>query len=162
MIGQCSVFHVETLKRVETVYRRQLQHDPADMVSRLSLAWCLFIQALHKAGQESALTTLGEPGDCCSAPSAENPAREQDAQQLLRDCLRQTIMIMQLSPDTRDQSDVRRLRALVKLSGAEQLLSEAEADATRLLQDVAAEIFRDARPRRTGLKRMPARRNGSV
>ena len=98
----------------------------------MSLAWCLFAQAMHHAGGESLLAVLRERG-------AVNPAARDDvefnhdARYLLRECLMQMVAVCELSSDPIDRANVDRLRYLVAASGAESALREADAEAERLL-----------------------------
>ena len=139
-------FEVESLERVERLYRSRLTTEPADMIARVSLAWCLFMQALHRAGQESMLREIVaagaavEPGRGAPAPACSG-ARSDD---LLRDCLRQAIAVTQLSSAPEARDDVERLHTLVKLSGGDRALSEASEEAARILMDVTREILGSA------------------
>jgi hypothetical protein len=94
-------------------------------------------------------------------PDAEKRFAAGDAPEcssdLLRDCLRQAIMVMQLSPDQQDRADVERLHALVKLSGGDRALLEASEEAARILTEMTREIL--AQPDRSAgrLRRLPKR-----
>jgi hypothetical protein len=142
---QRKTFDISTLKRVEEIYRKRLVEEPGDMVARLSLAWCLFMQALHQAGQESLLAALAEAGKGQEMPLDEqaSPAPDHDSSELLTECLKQTITVMQLSPNPQDRTDVERIQALVRLSGEEEALSEAEEEAARILGEMSRAILRD-------------------
>jgi hypothetical protein len=139
------IIEVEALRRVETLYRSRLLAEPGDMVARVSLAWCLFLQALHRAGEERMLHAL-VPGSENGAASASTPKRaangHEDAETLVRDSLRQAVTVLQLSPDPRDRVDVERLQALITMSGGGQAVCDAEADAARILAEVSREIMR--------------------
>ena len=153
-------FEAEALKRVEYVYRKQLTEDPSDPVSRLSLAWCLFMQSLLRAGQESVLEALVEATDAGDAPleCAWDAAAEQDAAQLLDDCLTQTMTVKQLSADPATHYSAERLLTLVRLSGGSQALSAAESRTAGILGRVTREIFGTPRPTRGKPRRSPTRR----
>jgi hypothetical protein len=153
---------VDALWRVERIYRKQLVEEPGDTVARVSLAWCLFMQALHRAGQESTTPALLELPVSLDAVELEpDPrARERDSAHLLEDCLRQTLAVLQLSPNPRDRTDVERLQALVKLSGGEALLADAEEQARRVLLQLTREMMdgdaASARPYRRAPQRRPS------
>jgi len=160
MSQQPPAFALESLKRVELVYRQQLVADPADMMARISLAWCLFMQALHRAGQESVLTELATASESEGGElgCAIQSILHEDADELLKECMRQTITVMQLSADPQDHTDVVKLQELIKLSGGGKAVSEAEAEGATILAQVTREILneRDSSPRR--LRRIPTRR----
>jgi hypothetical protein len=126
---------VDALRRVERVYRARLIDEPTDMVARLSLAWCLFLQALHRAGEERALATVTALE---LAETVSDGGKRAD--DLLSDCLRQAITVMQLSPDPNDRTEIEKLHSLVKISGGGQAISEAEQQAKRILEDIAREM----------------------
>jgi hypothetical protein len=140
MSPEPSLLEVDSLKRVEHLYRTRLTSEPTDMIARVSLAWCLFMQALHRAGQESVLQQIVAAGETADPERRVSDGRE-GSSDLLRDCLRQAIMVIQLSPDQGDREDVERLHALVKLSGGDRALSEASEEAARILTDMTREIL---------------------
>jgi len=146
---------VEALKRVEVIYRNRLEDEPGDMVARVSLAWCLFMRAFFQAGRESAvavLTPQGKTADPQITHTVES-VLDSNARQLLRECLRQTVTVMQLSPNPQDHLYVEKLQSLVRLSGHEDVVSEANDDAMRILTEITHEMLMDRfttekRPRR--------------
>lgn len=154
MNSDCPVFEPEALLRVEEVYRRQLDVEPSDMVARVSLAWCLFMRALHRAGQESVIQSITLSGRKESVESTPTPGAVPDAGSILKDCLHQTIAVLQLSGNPQDRTDVRRLQSLVRLSGGEQAVSNAEEEAARILCAVTREILEQAAPPRRRVRRM--------
>lgn len=156
---------VDALWRVERIYRKQLVEEPGDTVARVSLAWCLFMQALHRAGQESTAPALLElPAAALDAVELEpDPrARERDSAHLLQDCLRQTLAVLQLSPNPRDRTDVERLQALVKLSGGEALLADAEEQARRVLLQLTREMMEGDAASARRYRRMAPRRSSDT
>src|SRR5438067_13828540 len=90
--------NADTLRNYERIYRGQLNSEPADMDSRVDLAWCLFMLALYHAGIESS--------EECKSPIAEplekkcGISRAAESSALLWDCLRQTIIVSHLSKET--------------------------------------------------------------
>lgn len=153
-------FDAASLKRVEQVYRKQLTDDPADPVARISLAWCLFMQALLRAGQESVLEALVErsEGPDESVDTTRRTIVDQNAAELLEDCLRQTMTVKQLSADPAAHLGAERLLALVKLSGGDSALNAAEEEAARILNEVTREVLGRQEPGKGGLRRLPTRR----
>lgn len=132
-----------TLKRSEQIYRTRLANDPNDSEVRIKLAWCLFMQALYRAGQESMLsalvaTSMDEPREKQLHPKC---VWDQDAQDLIRDCLCQSSTVIQLSANPRHRTDAQRLQALVRLSGCELAVSQAREKSSRLLSEVLQEIL---------------------
>jgi hypothetical protein len=145
MSMDCSqpVCDIDVLIHMEQIYTSRLQKDPADMDSRLSLAWCLFMQALHQAGRESIpvpRTTEGleaelELGDHILSHL------ERESSALLQDCLTQTFTVMQLSSKACNQQDVAKLQELVRLTGAREAVLKAEDEALRFLANLTRDIL---------------------
>lgn len=152
--------NVDALWRVERIYRKQLAEEPANTVARVSLAWCLFMQALHRAGQESAVGPVLELALPAEPLAGEGASSDRDSAVLLQECLRQALAVLQLSPDPRDHSDVERLQALVKLTGGSEMLADAEEQSRRILAQLTREMMNTdaAHARRS---RRPAMRRSS-
>ncbi len=154
------VFETDALLRVEQVYRRRLQADPSDLPARTGLAWCLFMQALHQAGQERVLAALSPE----SEPRAAAAPAGKLASDLLRDCLKQAMTVMQLSGDPVQQSEVGRLATLVRLSGGEEAVTAAEHEAAAVLAEVTRAVLAvDETPRfpRRRIRLRPRQPGGS-
>jgi len=134
------VVEPEALSRAEAVYRQHLTHEPQDTVARLSLAWCLFMQALHQAGRESALGRVPVAPVPLPPPQESPSAVDPEARQFLLDCLRQTTAVVHLSQSAQDRRDVEKLRALVRLCNGDEVMSAAEAEAVRILDEITREI----------------------
>jgi hypothetical protein len=131
------------LNRAEGLYREQLRARPEDMGIRLSLAWCLFMLALHRSGHESAFGNYAlayrqvPPADQESTPLTAD--RSADA--LLRECLQQTYTIKHLSVQEDERLEVARLQALVELAGAQALSIGAEEQSLQRLSNLAREAM---------------------
>jgi hypothetical protein len=153
-------FHSHALKRVEEIYRRQLTDDPSDMVARISLAWCLFMQSLLRAGQESVLEALVDATEGREEPLEETmrSVLDQNATQLLEDCLRQTMTVKQLSGDPEAHVSAEKILSLVRLSGGGNALTSAEDQAARVLNEVTREVLGEQEGRKGRLRRRPSRR----
>lgn len=137
-----SAIEMAALKRAEHLYRTRLANQPDDCAARVKLAWCLFMQALYRAGQESMLKALFSTEE----ESLTHHARirnvwEQDANDLLQDCLFQTGMVMQLTSDPQCRAEIQRLEALVKLIGCEQAVAYAHENSSRVLGEMLQEVF---------------------
>jgi hypothetical protein len=132
------------LKHAETIYREQLRTTPEDMALRLSLAWCLFMQALHRSGQEAVLaySTLAING--AAMVGTATGATERSANTLLKDCLQQTYAIKHLTLQDEQRLEVARLHALVELAGAQELSVGAEEQSVQRLVALAREAMRTA------------------
>ncbi|MCC2669055.1 MAG: hypothetical protein K0Q72_1526 [Armatimonadetes bacterium] len=150
MALESRVFNVDALWRVERMYRQRLTDEPGDMVARVSLAWCLFLQALHRAGEENALTGIDSALEEAGIPITEMLELGEDdgeegraADRLLEDCLRQTVTVLQLSPDPRDRTDVERLQALIRLSGGEAAIADAEDQSRQILVQLTREMLNE-------------------
>ncbi|HZT41615.1 MAG TPA: hypothetical protein VFA07_05480 [Chthonomonadaceae bacterium] len=131
------------MRRLENLYLKRLDEEPADMDARVGLAWCLFAQALYRAGQESVLTGVAAVGDGPAPYRDSLPCilPEKNARLLLKDCLRHALTVQQLSPNPQDQTDVEKIQALVKLAGASYLVLEAEDESDRILAEITREIL---------------------
>jgi hypothetical protein len=131
------------LQRAEHSYREQLRSQPDDMGLRLSLAWCLFVQALHQSGHESAFGNYAVA--YCRAPAADinsTPSKaDRSADALLRDCLQQTYTIKHLSMQEDERLEVARLHALVEMAGAQDLSIGAEEQSLQRLANLAREAM---------------------
>ena len=136
---------VESLSRYERAYRVHLEDDPADMQCRVDLAWCLFMMSLYQAGRESTGDSDCSVGEL-SRFDHTALLKGRRAPALLQDCLRQTIIVSHLSRDPSNREDVSSLRRLVKVSGGEAALREADDESDRILSEIVREIDRTARP----------------
>lgn len=153
---------VDALRRVERIYRKQLVDEPGDTVARVSLAWCLFMQALHRAGQESTVTPVLELAVPPEPVDGDPQKSDRDSAVLLQDCLKQALAVLQLSPDPRDRSDVERLQSLVKLSGGDALLADAEEQSRRILTQLTREMMNTDAARNRRFRRSPSRRQSDA
>ncbi len=163
-VKQNGAIKIEALRRAEFLYRDTLVADPADTGTRLRLAWCLFVQAMHQAGRESILETItcdSEGADLL--PGVIQSIQETDVDHLLQDCLRQTTTVMQLSRRPHERTDVEMLQMLVKLAGAEQWADDADKEAHLRLRDITKALILDtdlSRPHRNGNSFKPCRAEG--
>jgi hypothetical protein len=130
------VFDRLYLERAERTYRQQLIAHPEDTELRLRLAWCLFMQALYQAGQEAALNAVERDSE--ALPEAEC---ERDSQALLRDCLQQTYTVMHVSIRSGDRPDVEKIQELVRLSGTQSVLLQAQDRAAYILAKLTGEML---------------------
>jgi len=131
------------LKWAEHTYRERLRLQPEDMAVRLSLAWCLFMQAIHRSGQETILDhAVVHIGPASNDAPVNASTVERSANALLKDCLHQTYIIKQLSIDQVEQQDVARLQALVELAGARDIMVGAEEHSVQQLVALAREAMR--------------------
>ncbi len=135
------VIQIEALRRSEDIYRARLANEPGDTSARVKLAWCLFMQALYRAGQESVLGALvSAPEESAAQQSWVQAVMNQGAAELFSECLRQTSTVLQLSPSAGERHDMERLQDLAKLSGAGQAVLEAEEEAARILGELLREL----------------------
>src|SRR3712207_1101837 len=110
------------LREAERGYRLRLTDEPGDMVTRVSLAWCLFLQAMHQAGQENTLAVLDETAGGRPAPLNGRTSRDHETRRLLQDCLRQAMIVRHLSRSAEERSEMERLQSWVRLSGGREAL----------------------------------------
>jgi hypothetical protein len=131
------VFDRHYLERAEHTYRQQLIAHPEDTELRVRLAWCLFMQALHQAGQETA-----RGADATALESALDPLCERSSHALLKDCLQQTYTVMHVSIRSGDRPDVEKIQELVRLSGRQNLLIQAQDRAAYILARLTGEMLK--------------------
>ncbi len=150
---------LESLAEAEAACRTRLAFEPTDLGARKKLAWCLFLQAIHQAGQEALLDLVPDELRTAEPTPPERPTHPRGARELLRECLRHCFAIRQLTTDPQDVHEVERLQALVRLSGGEAALSEAENEARGILARVTQELVQRTPPRlrtRRPTRRFPA------
>jgi hypothetical protein len=143
MGNQESIFDLEVLRRREQIDRDRLANEPGDTEARIRLAWCLFMLALYHAGQENILTkllTVSRRSKVASGNSLQ-AALDGGAQEILRDCLRQTCTVEQISADPRDCTDVAKLQMLAKSIGAQEMVTEAQEEAAHILAELTQGIL---------------------
>lgn len=132
---------IDMIKVQERGYRRRVDHEPMDICARVNLAWCLLLEAMHQAGRENLLAVLRERGAVADIPNDGGFRLDSDAQNLLRECLKQMCAVCELTRDPRDIAEVERMRYLVTISGAEAALREADDEAARWLMEMAKAIL---------------------
>ena len=138
------LFDLCALQRAEANYKECLLTQPDNLAVRLSLAWCLFIQALHQSGQETAIISNNLPYEQAVPPAQDTPVKVRDAQALLQDCLQHLYNVKHLSIDEEDRSGVERLQTLVELAGAKGPSISAETQSLQRLIELAWEIRHSA------------------
>jgi hypothetical protein len=135
-------FDPQSLYRIEDSYRQRLASDPTDHVARVNLAWCLLLQVLHHAGRESMLAELVANSERLDERLDDiiNSTLDREIGTILAECLHQSFTVRQLSTDQAEHADVARLQQLVRLVGGEEAVSNAEADALRVVRQLAHAI----------------------
>jgi len=140
-------FDSADLERAENIHRVQLRSRPEDTALRLSLAWCLLVQAIHRSGQETVLAysarTRGSVPPADTATAAGTAQRSAHA--LFKDSLFHTVTVQHMSLLEEDQLEVARLHSLVALAGAQELSNEAEAQSVQRLAALARAVMRTAK-----------------
>jgi len=131
---------VGALESMERGYRSRLSVDPSDDASRLNLAWCLLMQALHADGRRAGVGEHDTPAGDIRA-SGESGDLQGSALALLRECLHQSQLASMLSTDVPRRAEIERLRNLIELSGGEQLVRQIENGATGLLAHLVNEVL---------------------
>ena len=140
MSPQDTLFDIGLLARHERLCRTRLAREPGDLLARVGLAWCLFLQALHLDGHDNLAAAFIESGIRLKPPRRDS-TQDGVARDLLNDCLLQANIVRQLSGDGRFDSDVQKLQGLVKLCGAEEAVREAKDDASVVLDRVMQELI---------------------
>ena len=124
----------------EAGYRECLQTQPDNTAARLNLAWCLFVQALHRGGIES--VCMVEADQPVMAPiKCSRATGERNSSALLQECLGHAFMVRNLSVGRKDIQDAQRLQALVRLSGLQDAAKSAEAQSMDWLIALSCEIM---------------------
>lgn len=142
---QSPPIEIDALIQAESLYRHALLSEAADTAVRLRLAWCLFVQAVHEAGRESMLAAI-----CLETDAAETlrtnsgKAKNRSVEQLLKDCLRQSTMVGQLSNSPRERAEAEMLQSLVGLCGAEKWKNDADIEANRRLYNVTRALLSES------------------
>lgn len=160
------VFDMAALRHAELSFLHRLEQEPGDTAARMGLAWCLVVQASFEAGYEDTLDRL--------RPSEEGAARaaERDRERLptggvtglrtsgalLKSSLRQAILVSHLSTNPKERGGSEWLQSLIRLSGGEQALREAEAEAEATLRAMAGAAAAAALPEPPVSGRFPRRR----
>ena len=138
MQRQPPLFDLVALRSAEDRYRRELQSRADSTPTRLNLAWCLFMEALHASGTESAAPLYELPTLVTDALVAPGACRS--AQSLLQECLGHICIAKQLSVHKSDLLDASRLQTLVNLSGFEGAARCAEEACLTRLHALSWEI----------------------
>jgi hypothetical protein len=145
------------LKQDEERCRKRLQEEPGDLGTRTALAWCLFSRALIEAGQQELLANLSRTrrGESPVPAGGSRALLDGPARDVLKESLRQTLTVLQLSRTPADHEEAERLQRLIGLSAGEETVREAEAELSRMLAELAQAILRreDGRPQRKGSRR---------
>lgn len=163
------VFDMEALQAIEGAYRERIDEEPVDTGARLRLAWCLVLRAVHEAGREAMAMSVvtaaaaapgtpvwgasaAVPAGCSNdakAVSAVEPSvtstrsEEYTSCVLLKNCLQQATMVLQLSTVPEEKHEAARLRDLIQLSGARQAIIEADEEADKIVSDITHAILQD-------------------
>jgi len=142
MNNASKVVDLSPVQRVENLYRQRLLEDPCDTLARNRLAWCLFMQALHQAGRESVQSRVPSTEAMEQAAdwncAAASPERE--AEDLLRDCLRQASTVLVLSQSQQEHQDVENLQGLARLSCGALPGGQAEGWVEQILERLARDV----------------------
>jgi hypothetical protein len=148
--------NLDAIRRVEQVYRGRLRADPSDTLARVRLAWCLFAQAMHEAGQESVYEALRsrQPPTAKELEELGLPSSERGATSLLDDCLRQSYAALHLTASKREQEGAEELQALARLVSGEAPLARAEGWANDIVTALTADLNATTHP--TSHRRLPA------
>ena len=122
------LFDRETLAPIEQALRACLEQDPSDTATRLHLAWFFVVQAWHVAGQESMVALTG------SVPIGNKEQSPESAKRLLQSGLQQAAIVQQISQKPEEQTEVAKLRSLVRLFGGKNMVGGSEEEADRVLE----------------------------
>lgn len=153
--------NIEAIRGAERVYRSCLIEEPADTATRLRLAWCLLIQAVHADGRQSSLRGASEgTAQFESDPQGTVPV---EVGILLEDCLRQTTAVMHLSRNEVEHADVRMLQNLINIAAADAEENPVMEESRRRIREITHAIVNDScglrEPQRPRFRRVRVRRN---
>ncbi len=139
-----AICDIDALRQAEKSYRDLLEVEPGAMDVRVDLAWCLFMQAVHMAGQESAIRNngLSSTGNSVWPTPSTALTMQAQAQMMLNECLQNAVTVTQLSTSRQDQMVMNKLETLVKLACGEKLISSARINASRILADLTQAVMR--------------------
>ena len=137
---QPTVINMSALRNAEKRYRKSLQTHPDNTSTRLNLAWCLFMQAVHRSGQETVLSNLTEPStDLLKLIANSGPDRDADA--LVKEFLSHICIAKNLCVENDDVVEATRLHSLVNLSGLQDAVRRAEEVSLEGIYDLSWEIL---------------------
>jgi hypothetical protein len=149
-----SPIDVNALRGEEQQLVTRLATQPMDMDTRIDLAWCLFLQAVHQAGSEAACgrrSHLGVPTIAsCNVPSNGSskqttgfdpvPSLDRRAENLLHECIRHRFVVSRLCRDREILAQAETIGLLLKRFGAEALVRELETGSEQLLRKLCSEL----------------------
>lgn len=125
---------------MEEVYRARLRKDPCDTLARARLAWCLFLQSLHKAGQESIIQSLSQGLPQVDTTGLRAVQGGPEAQELLDECLRHTETVLHLTMPGEQRFEMERLLGLARLTLGDTAFSAAEQKAHQILDSLIRDL----------------------
>jgi hypothetical protein len=125
-----STSNIQSLLELEKNHLMLLEQNPDDPELRISLAWCLLLEALHRAGQEYA-----------SDPKFIPPASSyRNSSELFRECLKQANTASDINPNSVVQEHLNQLEILVRMSNGEAVVEtaadEQEQKTKKLVKDI--------------------------
>ena len=151
--------NIDAIRGAERVYRSCLIDEPADTSTRLKLAWCLLIRAVHADGRQAILQNgmpapFEAPIGCDTSENVGN---------LLEDCLRQTTAVLHLSREETERADVEMLQNLIEIAAADAEENLVLEESRRRIREITHAIVADARaahrPIKPRFRRVRIRRN---
>ena len=113
-----SIVNMLTLQELEKTHVLLLKQNPEDTLLRVSLAWCLFMEALYCAGMESAIEKMNS--------SPETSYR--NSQELFIECLKQANTATDIGCDAVVQKHLNQLEKLIHLSNGEAVVQIAACE----------------------------------
>jgi len=135
-----SYLNLPAVRRAEESYRKTLQTQPDNTATRISLAWCLFIQSLYSSGIEAALSAVDDT-PAVRANTIEYQAVNRNSETLLDEFFGQISIVKHLSVHKNDVFDTTRLEELIRLSGLQEVARRAEEQWLVRLDDLSREIM---------------------
>lgn len=144
-----STFDPDQLQRMIVTCRARLIEEPGDIGVRITLAWCLFFQALHYKHQQAFWQKLYAESEglgdsfreSLKTLQAQMMKNAPDGHRLLKDSLMQAATVMQLSALPRERTVAAIIQELATLLGEEQAVAEVDIEAMMILNRVAKAIY---------------------
>lgn len=132
-----------------SLYRQRLVADPSDIPARSSLAWCLLFQSLEVNCTQAYWNQLLTTCDQLDRNSREKvlnlcpqrPRAASNAHDLIKESLLQATTVSHLSANSCDHDNLLRIQQLVSLIGGDEVIDEAEKEATKILTRMTRAIY---------------------
>lgn|GEM_PF-4592787 len=143
--------------------QRILARRPDDYGARMQMAWCLFLQAIHREGQESVINKIAPlyPKEIIKLTGDAAVRFHRESRWLFAESLKHSYAVSKLSSNPKFLQEAERLKELVKISAGEEMIMDVEDSSAVAISHLTKEISRRPEHRRCSshrpLRRLPKR-----